>query len=103
MRFEADGEPYAGGTDPYEAGTGAIMRLAPVPMFFANDPLTAIERAGDSSRTTHGLTVCVDACRYLAALIVGALGGAGKKELLASRFCPVPGYWGHHPLCPEIA
>ena len=102
MRFEADGEPYTGGTEPYEAGNGSIMRLAPVPMFFANDPQTAIEMAGKSSRTTHGLTVCIDACRYLAALIVGALGGAYKQELLGSRFCLVPGYWDRHPLCPEI-
>jgi ADP-ribosylglycohydrolase len=102
MRFEADGEPYAGGTNPREAGNGSIMRLAPVPMFYADDPQTAISRAGDSSRTTHGLTVCVDACRYLSGIIVGALNGAYKEELTDSRFCLVPGYWGHHPLCPEI-
>jgi ADP-ribosylglycohydrolase len=40
------------------------MRLAPVPMFFANQPAVAIERSGDSSRTTHGAQPCVDACRY---------------------------------------
>ena len=28
----------------------------------------------------------VDACRYLGALIVGAVNGAGKEELLSKRF-----------------
>jgi len=101
-RFEAEGQPYAGGSEPFDAGNGSIMRLAPVPMFYANDPQAAIEMSGKSSRTTHGLTVCVDACRFLAAIIVGALAGAYKQELLAPRFCLVPGYWDRRPLCPEI-
>ena len=102
MRFEATGDPYSGRTDPYSAGNGSIMRLAPVPMFYAEDPQAAIERAGDNSCTTHGLTVCVDACRHMAGIIVGALHGTPKEELLAERYCPVPGCWDQKPLCPEI-
>ena len=53
-RFESDGEPYSGSTDPGAAGNGSLMRLAPVPLAFAGD-LAAVERyAADSSRTTHG-------------------------------------------------
>ncbi|MDF1554519.1 MAG: ADP-ribosylglycohydrolase family protein, partial [Deferrisomatales bacterium] len=33
---------------------------------------------------------------------VGAVRGAGKEELLAERYTPVPGYWEAHPLAPEI-
>lgn len=39
------------------------MRLAPVPMFYANEPVCAIEFAADSSRTTHGAANAVDGCR----------------------------------------
>ncbi len=78
------------------------MRLAPVPMFFAADPRAAVERAADSSRTTHGAATAVDACRYLAGLILGALGGAAKDELLAPRYSPVPGLWEERPLAPEV-
>ena len=53
-RFEQTGEPYCGSTDPHSAGNGSIMRLAPVPLFFAGDPREAVARAADSSRTTHG-------------------------------------------------
>ncbi len=100
--FERTREPYCGSTDPRSAGNGSIMRLAPVPLFFADDPRKAVERSGDSSRTTHGARVCVDACRYMGALIVGAAGGAGKEELLSAMYCPAPGCWQDHPLAPEI-
>jgi len=63
------------------------MRLAPVPMFFAREAAQAIRMAAES--TTHGAPTAVDACRYLAALIVGALRGTKKQELLAEFYCPV--------------
>jgi len=100
--FEEIRKPFCGSTDPYSAGNGSIMRLAPLPMFFASDPLVAIERAAESSFTTHGAETAVDACRYMAGLIVGALNGAPKEELLAAHYCPEPGYWETHPLCSEI-
>ena len=84
------------------AGNGSLMRLAPVPIYYADVPETAIERAADSSRTTHGALAAVDACRYFAGLIVGALRGASKEQLLSPRFAPVPGYWGRHPLTTKI-
>lgn len=101
-RFERTRQPYCGSTDPHAAGNGSIMRLAPVPLFFVGNPEEAIARSGDSSRTTHGATVCVDASRYMGGLIVGAVSGVGKDKLLSELYCPVPGYWQAHPLCPEI-
>lgn len=101
-RFERTHEPFCGSEDPRAAGNGSIMRLAPVPLFFARQPAEAIEKSGQSSRTTHGARVCVDACRYLGALIVGAIGGASRDELLSERYSPVAGYWEQHPLTAEI-
>jgi len=102
LSYERKGEPYAGSTHPRSAGNGSIMRLAPVPLFFAHHPEQALNMSGESSRTTHGLPVCVDACRYLGALLVGAVNGASKEKLLSERFCPVPGYWEKYPLAPPI-
>ena len=62
-KFERTGEAYAGSKDPDSAGKGSIMRLAPVPLCYWRDPATAIEKAADSSRTTHGAGEAVDACR----------------------------------------
>lgn len=100
--FERTRQPFCGSTDPRMAGNGSIMRLAPVPMAYARNPARAIALAAESSRTTHGAATAVDACRYLAALIVGALCGVSKAELLADHYAPVAGYWEHHPLTPEI-
>ena len=100
--FERTGEPYSGPTDAKSAGNGSIMRLAPVPLFYAANPREAIERCADSSRTTHGAATAVDGCRYLGALIVGAVNGVSKEDLLSERYCPIPGYWQAHPLVDEI-
>ena len=103
LRYEQTGDPYAGSTDPYSAGNGSIMRLAPVVLFYYSQPETAMERAADSSRTTHGAATAVDACRYLAALLLGALSGVQKEDLLAPMYTPVFGIWQRKPLIPEIA
>jgi ADP-ribosylglycohydrolase len=101
-RFERTREPFPGPTDQSTAGNGSLMRLAPVPLVYAFDVDKAIRRAASSSATTHGARAAVDACRYMAGLLVGALSGAPKDELLSPRYCPVPGYWQEHPLCPEV-
>jgi ADP-ribosylglycohydrolase len=100
--YERSGKPWSASTDASTAGNGSIMRLAPVPMRYAATPRKAIELAAESSRTTHAAIVAVDACRYLAALTIGALDGATKELLLSPRYAPVPGLWDVHPLCPEI-
>ena len=101
-RFLKTGEPLAGSTDVRSAGNGSIMRLAPVPLYFASNPALAITMSEESSKTTHGAITCLDACRYFGGLIVGALNGADKAELLSQRYTPVSGIWDERPLCPEI-
>ena len=101
--FMKTGNPTSGPSDSYSAGNGSLMRLAPVPLFYAGNPREAIEKSGESSRTTHGAPTAVDACRYFGALIVGALNGEDKETILADHYCPVPGYWQEKPLVPEIA
>ena len=102
-RFEREGDPYAGSTDPQSAGNGSLMRLGPVAMYLAEDAAEAVNRAADSSRTTHGAQEAVDACRYFAGLLVGALRGSEKATLLSPGYCPVVGLWEGSPLAEEIA
>jgi len=101
--FVKTGEPFSGSTDTNKAGNGSLMRLAPIPMFFSGRGVDVIAMAADSSRTTHATAVAVDACRYFAALIVGALHGAKKSELLSAHFSPIAGYWDTNALDPIIA
>ncbi len=100
--FDPDGDPYAGSTDPKTAGNGSLMRLAPVPMYFAGDAEEAIRMAADSSRTTHGAQEAIDACRYYAGLLVGSLRGVDKNTLLSPSYCPVEELWEREPLAGKV-
>ena len=102
-RFMQHGRADSGSTDPGAAGNGSLMRLAPAPLAFARDPAEAVRLAGESSRTTHGAAECVDACRYFGGLLVGAVTGVPKAELLAPNYAPVPGLWEREPLAPKVA
>lgn len=100
--FESTGNPISGPTDSRSAGNGSIMRLAPVPLLYANFPEAAIELSGKSSITTHGTKACIDACRYFGGLIVGAVKGASRKELLSPGYRPDGRSWTKEDLVEEI-
>jgi ADP-ribosylglycohydrolase len=95
-KYTETGDPFSGSVDRRTAGNGSLMRLAPVPLAYRANPELAIHYAGESSRTTHGAPAAVDACKFYAALILGALNGRPKEELLGPDF-----YTGS--LVPEIA
>ena len=101
-QFEITQDPFSGSSDSFAAGNGSIMRLAPIPMFYAQRPELAIMKSAESSRTTHGAIEAIDACRYLGAIIVGALNGAPKDELLSEHYCPITDYWKKNPLTSKI-
>ncbi len=97
------GEYYAGSNEEHSAGNGSLMRLAPVVLFYASDPDLAVANAALSSKTTHGNLQCVDSCRYFAALLIGALKGVPKHELLAPFYYPTANDWKYNPLCGEVS
>jgi ADP-ribosyl-[dinitrogen reductase] hydrolase len=103
--YRRTGNPFSGSESPDTAGNGSLMRLAPIPLFFASNPKQAIHCAGESSRTTHGAKAALDSCRYFAGLLVGALRGKPKAELLSPYFNPTdePGFWNENGLDPKIA
>lgn len=94
QRFIRHPEEFCGDTSPNIAGNGSLMRLAPAPLAFAGEPDKAVALAGESSRTTHAAVECVDACRYFASLLLGALAGKPKAELFRN---PLP------DLTPKVA
>ena len=102
VRFEQSREAYCGSTDKWSAGNGSIMRLAPVPLFYARNPKEAIEKSGESSLTTHGAPNAVDACRYLGGLLVGAVNGVSKEHLLSEGYNPCGENWKENDLSSEI-
>jgi len=100
-KFVTSGSPYAGSTDAFSAGNGSIMRLAPIPMMYRANIDLAVQMAAKSSKTTHGAAEAVDACRLYTAMIIGALEGKSKGELLHS-YEPKHSIWDLVPLSPKI-
>ncbi|CAF1464307.1 unnamed protein product [Adineta ricciae] len=85
------------------AGNGALMRLTPVPLFFYRNRFLAVEFSGRSGEITHGDKKAYDACRYYGALIVAALLGYTKEEILARNFYSAHRHWfGDEPLEKDI-
>lgn len=102
--FERTGEPFPGDSDANAAGNGPLMKLAPVPLAYSRYPEEAVARAGESARTTHGASQAIDASRYFAGLLVGALNGATVSQLLHhGPYEPSAGIWTMQPLHPEVA
>lgn len=81
-RFEHDGEPFAGSTDPKSAGNGSLMRLAPVVLRWHPDRQAIDRHAADSSRTTHAAPEAVEACRLFARMLARALDGDAREAVL---------------------
>lgn len=81
--FEATGNPFAGSEDPSSAGNGALMRLAPVVLFFHPDHDEVEKYAVESTRTTHAAPEALDCSRLLARVIARGLDGSSKSEMLS--------------------
>ncbi|CAA9891837.1 ADP-ribosylglycohydrolase family protein [Candidatus Methylobacter favarea] len=82
--YQAHGNPYAGSTDSWSAGNGSLMRLAPIPLFYYAHLESAVAFAADSSRTTHGAQECIEACRLYSRLLLRALAGEDKEQIVFS-------------------
>lgn len=103
QRYINTGTAYAGSTAERSAGNGSLMRLCPVVLYhFGQSAYGIIFLAGESSRTTHQHPACIDACRYFASLLLGALSGRDKRRLLTPLFTPEGWNWELAPLCQEI-
>lgn len=89
-RFEETGDPIAGSTDPYSAGNGSLMRLAPVAVWgIRQDPAIVTRVARRQSMTTHAADACLDACEAYALVLRAAILGADFEDALA---VPVNGF-----------
>lgn len=81
-RYMDSKEPFAGSTDPSTAGNGALMRLAPVPMYFVHDEAAVLHNAAQSTRVTHGAPEAVECSQLFAAQLRAALLGRSKSDIL---------------------
>jgi ADP-ribosyl-[dinitrogen reductase] hydrolase len=86
LHYRITKNPYSGLVGDVYSGNGSLMRLAPIAIYYSNDIKKAIHFAILSSKTTHKSNIAVDACRYFVQLLIGALNGTTKENLLSSNF-----------------
>lgn len=85
-RFERTGATASSlPPDPQQAGNGTLMRLAPVAIVSASDVAQAVALAVAQSRTTHRANLAHEACGLFATLLVEAIAGRSKDEVLRPR------------------
>ncbi|MGL6245390.1 ADP-ribosylglycohydrolase family protein [Pseudomonas sp.] len=80
-RFQQNGDPFAGSSDPNTAGNGSLMRLVPVVLYYFPDRDRVRTFSANSSLTTHAAPEAVECCQLFAELICKALQGASKADL----------------------
>jgi ADP-ribosyl-[dinitrogen reductase] hydrolase len=83
-RYLLTRDPFAGDPDPRSAGNGALMRLAPIPMFFRDSLDDTLHFAAESTRTTHGAQEAIDCSKLFSLQLRAALLGHDKQQILAS-------------------
>ena len=81
-RYLKNNAPFAGSTDPWAAGNGSLMRLAPVALRFWNDRPALDRAAAEQSRTTHATVEAVEACRAFAGMLADAIEGRPRDRVL---------------------
>ena len=86
-RYRRNSDPFAGITDPWSAGNGSLMRLAPVALRFRNDGPALNRTAAEQSRTTHAAVEAVDACRAFAVMLADAISGRSRDRILQPGRC----------------
>jgi len=106
-RFETSGDVLScASSDERASGNGSIMRLAPVPIYYADlfpDDIAKLSRlAEQSSLTTHASGRCRSACRYMALLLAGLMHGVSRDEVLSPTWEPLQQLRAAEPLHPDI-
>jgi ADP-ribosylglycohydrolase len=59
--------------------------------------------AGQSSRTTHAAPECIDSCRYFAGLLLAAIAGLSKREILNNDYELAVKCFLQNPLAEKVA
>ena len=106
-RFKRQADARTSG-DPSEhaSGNGSIMRLAPVPIRYADLLSGQIDELArllvESSLPTHSSPQCLSACAYMGLILAGLIQGCPPEDVLAPSWLPLLRLREIHPLHPEL-
>ncbi len=97
------GQRMAGRHDPRDRSTASLPRVLSAVAYASGGPGEAVWLAGECSRTTHQSPFVVDACRFLGAMLTGALRGVPPGEFCDGLYEPVNDLWTARPLKSSVA
>ena len=100
--YESTGNLDTGDPSPSATGSESLMRLAPVVLFCFGNIKDCISYSGSSSVVTHKSAKAVASCKYMGALLFGAIRGYPKEKLTKGLFEPYPGVWDEYTLETEV-
>ena len=83
-RYQETGNPRSGGTGEMTAGNGSLVRIAPVAIRYLHNPKQALELCVEQSLTTHAHNECLMTCQIFGEILIRALQGKSKNEILES-------------------
>lgn len=72
--------------DHHQTDSQPLLRIAPIVLKYYTHPTICLQHVKVATQLTHIAPVCVDACRFLASLMIGALIGVNKTTLLSDTF-----------------
>jgi len=107
-RFSTTGDARTSGdASEHASGNGSIMRLAPVPIRYADlypDRLVELVlRLTESSLPTHASPQCLSACVYMGLVLAALIQGIDREQVLAANWKGLRQLKEVHILQPEIA
>ncbi len=106
-RFEKTGNAKTSGdTSERASGNGSIMRLAPVPIRYADlfpaDLEELVSYLIESSLVTHASPQCLSACAYMGLVLCGLIHGLDRENVLDAKWEPLVQLKRIHALHPEV-
>ena len=85
-QFIQTGVPYSALTTEHAAGTGAVIRIAPIGLYYASNPRELSEYATACSAITHAAPSALSAAQVVATLVARALFCRDKQRLMQSAW-----------------
>jgi len=107
-RFHRTGNARTSGDAAEGASSnGSIMRLAPVPIRYADLFPDELEELVcyliESSLPTHASPQCLSACAYMGLVLAALIQGIDREQVLAAKWEPLQRLKQVHALHPEVA